>query len=112
MLAVYVVAFLVALLVFRKRVGDSSLQALNSAFPNMAFIGIPVLSAVMGAGATLSVVVGNILSSFVLIPLTLTFLEAGSAGQKGRKIGAVVWESVLSAVKKPLVWGPLLGVLT
>jgi len=112
LLAVYVVAFLVALLVFRKRVGDSSLQALSSAFPNMAFIGIPVLSAVMGAGARLSVVVGNLLSIFVLIPLTLTLLEAGSAGQKGCKIGAVVLESVPSAVKKPLVWGPLLGVLT
>jgi predicted permease len=65
----------------------------------------------MGAGAVLSVVVGNLLSSFVLIPLTLTLLEAGSAGQTDRKASVVVWESVLSAVKKPLVWAPLLGVL-
>lgn len=110
LLAVYLAAMAVALALFRKPMADSSLQALNASFPNMAFMGIPVLTAIVGAGATLSVVVGNLVSSFVLIPLTLTLLAAGSDKEKGRKPRQVVTDAVLAAVKKPLVWGPLAGI--
>jgi malonate transporter len=61
-------------------------------------------------------------SSFVLLPLTLTLLEAGTSRTKGAadgKSGAsaggpasmgVVWKSLLGASRQPLVWAPLLGV--
>jgi hypothetical protein len=77
----------------------------------MAFMGVPVLTAVIGASAVLSVVIGNLISSFVLLPLTLTLLEAGSAGQEKKPGAAVVWSSLLGAVKQPLVWAPLAGIV-
>jgi hypothetical protein len=102
---------LLVIYVFRKPINASSLQALNSAFPNMAFMGVPLLTAVIGASAVLSVVVGNLISSFVLLPITLTFLQAGSPAHKGQKRSTVVFTSLLSAVKQPLVWAPLAGVV-
>jgi predicted permease len=111
LLAIYLLALAISLAIFRKPVVASSLQALNSAFPNMAFMGIPVLTAVIGASVVLPVVVGNLISSFELLPLTLTLLEAGSPAQEGRKGGAVVTSSLLRAIKQPLVWAPLAGIV-
>lgn len=111
LLAIYIVVLVISLAFFRQPVAASSLQALNSAFPNMAFMGIPVLTAAIGASAVLSVVVGNLISSFVLLPVTLTLIEAGSPAQVGRKGIAVVWSSILGAVEKPLVWAPLAGIV-
>jgi malonate transporter len=124
LLGIYVVSLGLSLTAFRKSTAASSLQALNSSFPNMAFMGVPVLTAVIGKSAVLSVVIGNLVSSFVLLPLTLTLLEAGKSRKKGKdgtKPGdaaraaepsgiAVVWKSVLGAVKQPLVWAPLAGI--
>jgi predicted permease len=111
LLAIYLVALGISLSLFRKRIAASSLQALNSAFPNMAFMGIPVLTAAIGPSAVLSVVAGNLISSFVLLPVTLTLLEAGSEGRDRRTGIAVAWRSILDAVEKPLVWAPLAGVV-
>lgn len=111
LLVVYVVGLALALTVFRKPMPASSLQALNSAFPNMAFMGVPLLTAVIGSSAVLSVVVGNLISSFVLLPVTLTLLQPGDAAQEGESKGAVIWHSLLGAVKQPLVWAPLAGII-
>jgi malonate transporter len=111
LLAVYLIALAPSLAVFRKPIAASSLQALNSAFPNMAFMGVPVLTAVIGTSAVLSVVIGNLISSFVLLPLTLTLLEAGNPDRKGQSGAAVFWRSLLSAVVQPLVWAPLVGIV-
>ena len=110
LLVTYAATLAISLTLFRKPIDASSLQALNSAFPNMAFMGVPLLTAVIGSSAVLSVVVGNLISSFVLLPVTLTFLQAGSPAQKGQKRSTVVFTSLLSAFKQPLVWAPLAGV--
>lgn len=116
LLVVFAAMMVVSLVVFRKSVPAGSLQALNSSFPNMAAMGVPVLTSVLGPSSVISVVMGNLISSFVLLPITLTLLETGSAGKgdggKGDKAsGSVVWPALLSAVKKPLVWAPILGII-
>jgi hypothetical protein len=111
LLAIYGLALVISLAFFRKTLAAGSLQALNSTFPNMAFMGIPVLTAALGPSAVLSVVVGNLISSFVLLPVTLTLLEAGSPTHGGRKGIAVAWSSILGALRKPLVWAPLAGIV-
>lgn len=119
LLSIYGLALALSLAAFRRSTAASSLQALNSSFPNMAFMGVPVLTAVIGKSAVLSVVIGNLVSSFVLLPLTLTLLESGRSrktsadGEKaadGVSGAAMVWKSVLGAIKQPLVWAPLAGI--
>jgi malonate transporter len=60
LLAIYAAALALALTAFRTSAAEGPLQALNNAFPNMAFMGVPVLSAVIGKSAVLSVVIGNL----------------------------------------------------
>jgi malonate transporter len=124
LLGIYLLGLGLSLVAFRKSTAASSLQALNGSFPNMAFMGVPVLTAVIGKSAVLSVVIGNLVSSFVLLLLTLTLLEVGRKDAGDAKAGeagpsdavaisgmAVVWKSLLRALMQPLVWAPLLGVL-
>jgi hypothetical protein len=111
LLTVYLLALGLARTAFRMQRSPAALQALCTAFPNMAFMGVPLLLAVFGPQAVLSVVVGNIISSFVLLPITLTFLEAGLPQQAGRSSAAVLRTALLSALRKPLVWSPLVGMI-
>jgi len=60
--------------------------ALNSTFPNVAFIGVPVFTAVLGKSAMLLVVIGNLIGNLVLVPLMLILLAAGSPTRSGTKI--------------------------
>jgi malonate transporter len=111
LLIVFAIALAAALLIFRKPIAESSLQALNSSLPNMAFIGLPVLTAVIGKSALLSVAVGNLISSLVLLPLALTLLAAGGTLGAGIGRALAVRNAVLGAVKQPLVWAPLAGIV-
>jgi predicted permease len=111
LLAIYLLALVIALVIFKKTIAQSSLQALCSSFPNMAFMGIPLMIAVFGPSAVLSVVIGNLISSFILLPITLTFLEASRSAHLARKGSAVLWIAIRSALKKPLVWAPLAGIV-
>jgi hypothetical protein len=112
LLAIYLAGLTIALVVFRLRVDAGALQALNASFPNMAFMGIPVLTAVIGPSAVLPVVVGNLVSSLVLLPVTLALLEAGKSGTRGGHQGlTVIWHAVLGSVRQPLVIAPVVGVV-
>jgi hypothetical protein len=112
LLAIYLAGLTIALVVFRLRVDAGALQALNASFPNMAFMGIPVLTAVVGASAVLPVVVGNLVSSLVLLPVTLALLEAGKSGTRRDHQGlTVIWHAVLGSIRQPLVIAPVVGVV-
>jgi len=81
---------------------------MNGAFPNMAAMGIPILGELIGPSSLVSVLVGNLVSSLVLVPVTLTLLEAGRGGQRG---GRLLWHSLLGSVRQPLVWAPVAGLV-
>ena len=57
----------------------------------------------IGPSSLLSVLVGNLVCCLVLGPVTLTFLEAGRGRQHG---GRMLWHSLLSSLRLPLVWRP------
>ena len=111
LLAIYAAGLAIALVVFRLGVDAGALQALNGSFPNMAFMGIPVLTAVIGPSAVLPVVVGNLVSSLVLLPVTLALLEAGKSGNRGHQGLTVIWHAVSGSIRQPLVIAPVVGVV-
>jgi malonate transporter len=111
LLAIYLAGLVIALAGFRLRVNASALQALNGSFPNMAFMGIPVLTAVIGPSAVLPVVVGNLVSSLVLLPVTLALLEARKSGNRSQQGLTVICHAVLGSIRQPLVIAPVVGVV-
>ncbi len=109
LLVIYFLALTISMGIFRKPVDASSLQALSSAFPSMALVGIPLLLALIGRSAVLSVAFANLVVSFVMMPVTLTLLEAGRPTEAGHTRSGVVWGCLLHVIKQPLVWAPIAG---
>lgn len=89
---------------FRSSRPSSSMLALNSSFPDLAYFGLPVLTAVIGAQGLLPVIVGNLVISVLMVPLTILMLGSID-GTKHESL----FEELKSTVTKPLVWAPVLG---
>ncbi|HBR1215173.1 TPA: AEC family transporter [Klebsiella pneumoniae] len=95
---------------------DAAVLTLTVALPNYAALGLPILGSVLGEGAStsLSVAVSIACGSVLMTPFCLLILEREKARAAGENSGStlamlpvLMWRSV----KKPIVWGPLLGVV-
>jgi malonate transporter and related proteins len=75
--------------VLRHDIGERALQGLTCAFPSMAYSGLPVLEAVVGPSGVLAVVVGNLVTSLIMIPLALVLVQIGQGGASAPGADAV-----------------------
>ena len=103
--------FLLALGIGWLRLRDlkaATLKGLVNGFPDAAFMGIPILGAMYGPQSIYSVLVLNLVATLIMIPLTITLLTI--ADGKGSGVQAFV-SSLSTAVRRPLVWAPALGIL-
>jgi predicted permease len=111
LIGTYVLGILLGRFVFKHNVRASALEGLSCSFPNMAYCGPPVLIAAVGMQGLLAVIVGNLIVTVLLVPFTIVVLQLaapprdGGAGSKW----LLVEQSLLGAVKQPLVWLPVLG---
>ena len=110
----FVVGALLSRFVFRHDLRAASIQGQSCSFPNMAYCGPPVLGAVVGPTGLLAVLVGNLITSLVTIPATLVMLKAGQDPADGKtppSLARLIGTSLIGAVKAPLVFMPVLGVV-
>ena len=106
----YVVTFAIGRGLLGNDKRESAVEALSVGLPSMAFVGLPVLVGRVGVvSGTLPVLVGNIVTSITLVPVTVALLESRGAAE-GRG-GASARRILVGAVKPPLVWLPVLGLL-
>ena len=89
---------------------------LTVALPNYAALGLPILGSVLGeaSSTSLSVAVSIACGSVLMTPFCLLILEREKARAEGGNTGStlsmlpvLMWRSI----KKPIVMGPLLGVI-
>jgi malonate transporter len=92
---------------------DASLQALTIAFPNLAGVGLPIASAVLGPRGTVPVAAALAAGSILVTPLTLVVLEinSGKAADAAVTPTAQVLGALRRALTKPVVVAPALGIL-
>jgi predicted permease len=105
LLGMYLVVFLVNRYLRRMPISHSCQTAFVSSFPNMAFMGIPIFIVLFGEGALLSIVIGNLITSLIMIPLTVSILEIAEASEAKTNITLLL----LNVFKKPLVLAPAVG---
>ncbi|ACC75768.1 AEC family transporter [Paraburkholderia phymatum] len=86
----------------------ATLKGFVNGYPDAAFMGIPILQAMFGAGSIYSVLILNLIASLVMIPLTTMLLTVASGEGSGTQ---AFLSSIRSAVKRPLMWAPALGIL-
>jgi malonate transporter and related proteins len=92
---------------------DASLQALTIGFPNLAGVGLPIVSSVLGPAGTVPVAVALAAGSILISPLTLIIVEMSAAKAHGASERPLIQilTAVRRAVTKPVVLAPALGIL-
>ncbi len=106
LLGMYALVFMVNRYVYHRPVNHSCQSALMCSFPNMAFMGIPVFMVLFGEESIVSIVIGNIITSLIMIPVTVTILELSQ--DSGVKTS--IWDMMFKLLTNPLVLAPMLGV--
>jgi predicted permease len=99
------VGFSVALVVWKKAPGEAALFGSNSGYPDMAYFGVPIALTVLGPQGMLPVIVGNIISSFIILPVIMAMLHKGNDGDVSTGIGT----TLRNTIKQPIIWAPLLA---
>ena len=92
---------------------DASLQAVTIAFPNLAGVGLPMVSAVLGPTGTVPVAVALAAGSILVTPLALIQVEMSRGREDGAaaSLTARLIRALSRALTKPVVLGPALGIL-
>jgi len=86
----------------------AALRASLLAFPDMVFMGVPILGTLFGPASLFPILVANFVPMLVIIPLTTVLLEMGS--EKGSRGGsAVFFKALAHAAGEPRVWVPFIA---
>jgi malonate transporter and related proteins len=88
----------------------ATLKAGIIAFPDMVFMGIPILGQFFGPSSLYPILIANLVPSLIIIPLTTLLLNLGS-GNGERAGGAVLMKTLVKALCEPKVWAPLLAIV-
>ncbi|MET4115559.1 malonate transporter [Bradyrhizobium sp. JR1.5] len=112
MLLVYLAWYFTARGVSKVSRSEASLQALTIGFPNLAGVGLPIMTSVVGPAGTVPVAVTLAAGSILISPLTLIMAEMGAAKARGEQMAArQVLTAIRRAITKPVVLAPALGIL-
>lgn len=108
MLAVYFTWFLLR----PASTAEAALQALTIAFPNLAGVGLPIASAVLGPAGAVPVAVGLAAGSLLVSPLTLVLVELHAReASPGETRQRRIFRALGRALTKPVVLAPAIGIL-
>ncbi|SFT77925.1 hypothetical protein SAMN05192562_10249 [Kosakonia arachidis] len=109
----YLLTLILSRYVFRHDIKTSAIQSLVCAFPDMAYFGAPVLSVLIGPEGFLGVLIGNLVTSVLMIPLTIILIRMGDKGTDLETLhpGKLIMQNLLRAVRNPIVWIPVSGVV-
>jgi predicted permease len=96
---------------FRSGAADSAVLALTLSFPNATAVGIPLLDAVYGPSAAAATAMGIAIGAVTISPIALAILESSALKDHGASPAAQIGRSMWKAVKRPVVWAPVLGII-
>ena len=108
LMAPYLVVLLGCRFVLRYDQRTAALKASLVAFPDMVFMGIPVLGQLFGPSSLFPILIANLVPTLIIVPLTTVLLDLGSAS--GKNGGNQVFLKIMvRAVREPRVWAPFIG---
>jgi len=109
-LAIYFLTYFVARKMGKLSASDSAVLALTLGFPNATAVGLPLL-ATYGPSALVSCAAGIAIGAITISPITLAILESGTDAGKAMSTSTRIRMAAWKAVKRPVVWAPVLGVV-
>jgi malonate transporter and related proteins len=97
--------------IFKLPPASSAVLSLTLGFPNAAAIGVPLLPAVYGVSSSVSAAIAIAVGAVTISPITLAILEGSNRAHGELSALQRVRVSFWKAVKRPVVWAPLLGLM-
>ncbi len=107
MLAVYALGGLLGRVLHRDRSEVHSMQALNAAFSNTGYMGIPLFLAAFGPERLLPALIATIIMSVVMVALAIIWIELAQSAGNG--IGHALADVGKALVKNPLIVSSFAG---
>lgn len=93
----------------RVQMKDAAFGALVAAFPNTGFMGVPLLTALLGAAAAGPVICAVLVDLFITSSVCIALAQAHEA--KGEGTRAALGRALKGALSNPLPWSIALGVV-
>lgn len=106
-MGMYLLSLLIGWLRYRE-LKAATLKGFVTAYPDAAFMGIPILQVMFGSGSIYTVLVLNLIASLLMIPMTTMLLTVASGSSSG---WLAFRSSIAQAIRRPLMWAPALGIL-
>lgn len=106
----YVTVLLVCRFVLRYDRKVATLRAGLLTFPDMVFMGVPILGQIFGPSSLYLILIANLIPSLIIIPLTTLLLNLVSGKDEGGGAGVFI-KTLVKAIREPKVWAPLLGIV-
>lgn len=112
---VYLVVFFATYYASRKlgneSTTDSAVLALTLGFPNLAAVGFPLIRALYGPEASVTMAIALAVGAITVTPITLAILESGTTEARSLSRAARINKSIWTAVRNPVFWVPIIGVV-
>ncbi len=89
---------------------DRAVMALTLAFPNATAVGLPLLAATYGAPGSVACASAIAIGAVTISPITLAILESATSPEH-HSFAQRLALSLLKAVKRPVVWSPVLAIV-
>jgi len=89
---------------------DRAVMALTLAFPNATAVGLPLLAAAYGTPGSVACASAIAIGAVTISPITLTILES-KGGPMHHSFAQRLSSSMWKAVKRPVVWSPVLAIV-
>jgi malonate transporter len=109
--ALFVATFYASRHLVKDTAANSAVLALTLGFPNAAAVGIPLLLAVYGPRASVTVAIALAVGAITITPITLAILQSGANTDGTLSHAARIRASLWRALKNPVFWAPVLGVV-
>jgi malonate transporter and related proteins len=110
--ALYAAGYIWARKSLKMSISDASVLALTVGFPNSAAVALPLLTTAYGPSSSVIAALSIVVGAITISPLTVALLESDKQSDgKGVSIQAVAFK-FLHAFTRPVVWAPMLALVS
>lgn len=106
-LAAFALTLLLFLFVLRRSLSEAAIAAFGGSASNSGFVGLPVVSLVLGTTALTAVPLTMLVENLLIIPLSLALAEMST--HAGKTLPMILRDTLRSLVRSPLVISIVLG---
>lgn len=110
LISVFIISMIIGFCILKRTAPNASLFACNSSFPDMAYFGLPILTAVIGSQALLPVITGILITSFFIVPPIVLMLNTVKNNVNSNSSQTPA-HTLLITLKQPIVWSPILALI-